>query len=198
MKTVLDAKPWVADPSLVPLPWRDEESFLGEKGRKRLRIAVLWNDAIVKPHPPVVRALEEVVRKLRKVRGVEIVDWKPYKHDFAWELIVSSAFIFFSPSTPDPRCRGLLTYLKASLYYMDGGDQTTDLIGSSGEPWRPLSRFIVSDNPHVKHRTIAEIEDLKLQRDKFRYEYAQRKSPNFTLVLIPIDSSQSGIRPRLV
>ncbi|CAF9940527.1 MAG: hypothetical protein ALECFALPRED_008702 [Alectoria fallacina] len=149
MRTVLAAKPWVTDPSLVPLPWRDEESHLGKNDYKRLRIAVLWSDAVVKPHPPVLRALKEVVTKLSKVRDVEIVDWKPYKHDFAWELI-------------------------ASLYYMDGGDQTTELIGSSGEPWRPLSRFIVSENPHVKHRTIAEIEDLKLQRDKYRYEYAQQ------------------------
>lgn len=88
--------------------------------------------------------------------------------------------------------------MKASLYYMDGGDQTTELIGSSGEPWRPLSRFIVSENPHVKHRTIAEIEDLKLQRDKYRYEYAQRKSPYQGMVLIHVDSLQSGIRPPLL
>lgn len=91
MRTVLAAKPWVTDPSLVPLPWRDEESHLGKNDYKRLRIAVLWSDAVVKPHPPVLRALKEVVTKLSKVRDVEIVDWKPYKHDFAWELIVSLA-----------------------------------------------------------------------------------------------------------
>ena len=92
MKTVLAAKPWVADPRLVPLPWRNREGFLGENGRKGLRVAVLRSGAIVEPHPPTVRALGEVVRKLRKVRGVE---------DFAWELIVS--FGGFHPSTPDSR-----------------------------------------------------------------------------------------------
>ena len=58
---------------------------------------------------------------------------------------------------------------------MDGGEQTTELIDSSGEPWRPLSRFVVSENPYVKHRNIAEIQTLRLQRDKYRFEYSQRK-----------------------
>ena len=58
---------------------------------------------------------------------------------------------------------------------MDGGEEITKLIESSGEPWRPLSRFIVSDNPQVKHRSISEIQELKAQRDLYRLEYAQRE-----------------------
>ena len=75
------------------------------------------------------------------------------------------------------RQKALLTNKKASLYYMDGGTQTTELIESSGEPWHPLSRFILSDNPYAKHRSIAEIQDLKLRKDKYSLEYAQRESP---------------------
>ncbi|KAL2048048.1 hypothetical protein ABVK25_011085 [Lepraria finkii] len=148
MKTILAAKPWVTDPNLVPLPWRDEQSYLEENGRKKLKVAILWSDTVVKPHPPVMRALKEVVSRLYEVGGVEVVEWKPYKHDFAWELI-------------------------ASLYYMDGGEQTTELIDSSGEPWRLLSRFIVSENPYIKYRNIAEIQTLRLQRDKYLFEYSQ-------------------------
>ena len=92
MKTVLAAKPWVIDPSLVPLPWRDEQPYFEEKDNcKRIKIAVLWTDEVVKPHAPITRALKEVINKVRKVRGVEVVDWKPYKHEFAWELIVSQS-----------------------------------------------------------------------------------------------------------
>ncbi|KAM0794297.1 putative glutamyl-tRNA amidotransferase subunit A [Usnea florida] len=158
MKTVLGAKPWVLDPSLVPLPWRDEQTyFMEKKKRKRIKIAVLWSDDVVKPHPPITRALKEVINKVREVPGVEVVDWKPYKHDFAWKLI-------------------------ASLYYMDGGDEATELIESSSEPWRPLTRFIVSENPHVKHRSIAEIQDLKTQRDNYRYEYTRHWNSTTTHV----------------
>lgn len=63
---------------------------------------------------------------------------------------------------------------------MDGGDQITELIESSGEPWRPMSRFIVSENPHVKHRNIGEILDLKLRKEEYSLEYAQRESPDIS------------------
>ena len=89
MKIVLAAKPWLIDPNLVPLPWRDQKSYLGDIGPKRLRVAILWSDGVVQPHPPVTRALKEVVQKLRKVEGVEITEWQPHKHELAWEVIVS-------------------------------------------------------------------------------------------------------------
>lgn len=48
----------------------------------------------VRPHPPITRALKEVVTRLREIDNIEVVDWEPYKHGFAWELIVS--FVVFS------------------------------------------------------------------------------------------------------
>ncbi len=89
MKTVLDSQPWVNDPSLVPIPWRDEQSYLNQDCCTTLRVAVLWDDGVVKPHPPITRALKDVVGRLNGIRGIEIVELKPYKHDLAWELVVS-------------------------------------------------------------------------------------------------------------
>lgn len=86
IKTLLDAKPWFNDPSLLPFPWSTEAYF---PPGKRLKIAVMWDDGVVKPHPPVTRALQEVVDKLKAKGNVDIVEWKPYKHDLAWEIIVS-------------------------------------------------------------------------------------------------------------
>ena len=57
-----------------------------------------------------MRALEEVVRKLREVGSVEVVEWKPYKHDFAWELIVSLPISLFSKQIYQ---KALLTNKKA-------------------------------------------------------------------------------------
>ena len=89
MKAIIDSKPWIEDPSLLPLPWRDDllMSVIG-KG-KRLKIGVMWSDGIVTPHPPITRALHEVLDRLKNADGVEIVDWKPFKHDLGWELCVS-------------------------------------------------------------------------------------------------------------
>lgn len=88
MKSVLDAKPWLDDPCLVPMPWRDEDNNDESVGSKKLKIGILWDDGIVKPHPPISRALKSVVERLECVDGVEIVEWKPYNHDLAWDIIV--------------------------------------------------------------------------------------------------------------
>lgn len=84
IKTIIDAKPWYKEPTLLPFPWREEDFF---KGRK-VKVAVMWDDGVVKPHPPVTRALQQVVSKLQGRENIEIVEWKPYKHDLAWEIIV--------------------------------------------------------------------------------------------------------------
>lgn len=86
MKTLIDSKPWSKEPSLLPFPWKSEDFF---KGRK-LKVGVLWDDGVVKPHPPVTRALKQVVDKLKANGSVEVVEWKPFQHDIAWEIIVGA------------------------------------------------------------------------------------------------------------
>lgn len=84
IKTLIDARPWYKEPTLLPFPWSNENFFAG----KKLKVAVLWDDGVVKPHPPVTRALKQVVNKLQALKDVEVVDWEPLKHDIAWEIIV--------------------------------------------------------------------------------------------------------------
>lgn len=84
MKTAISAKPWLKEPSLTALPWNEDDAYKG----RRLKIAVLWDDGVVKPHPPVTNALKRVVEELRAKGNVDIVEWKPYKHDEAWAIIV--------------------------------------------------------------------------------------------------------------
>jgi amidase len=84
MKTIIDAQPWHREPNLFPFPWKHDDFFKD----KKLKIAVMWDDGVVKVHPPVTRALKEVVNKLKEKGNVEIVEWKPWKHDLAWEIIV--------------------------------------------------------------------------------------------------------------
>lgn len=69
-RTVVDAQPWLQDPRMVPIPWRSVEL------PKTLKIAVLWDDGLVVPTPPVARALRVTVEKL-KAAGHEVVDWDP-------------------------------------------------------------------------------------------------------------------------
>ncbi|KAI0051681.1 general amidase [Auriscalpium vulgare] len=80
MKAVLSKKPWLLDPLVVRKPWSEEEySLVDHGGGKKLCFAILWDNGIVKPHPPVKRALEMTKAALLKA-GHEVVDWKSYKY----------------------------------------------------------------------------------------------------------------------
>lgn len=148
MKALIDQKPWIYQPSLLPIPWREEVDWLpkDEKSKTKLKVAVLKDDGVVRPHPPILRALSEMEKKLKGIEGVEVVEWKPYKHDLGWEII-------------------------ASLYFCDGGAEEIEAIETSGEPWRPLSKFIVTENPYCKHFSIEEVWEWTAKREQYKEKY---------------------------
>jgi amidase len=84
-KTVLEGKPWLIQPDLAAFEWRDVSKLW--KGR-RLKVAVLWDDGVVKPHPPTTRVLKKLEEKLKSSDRVEVVDWTPWEHELAWSIIV--------------------------------------------------------------------------------------------------------------
>lgn len=144
IKTLIDAKPWLKEPSLLPFPWSNDNYF---PPGKRLKVAVMWDDGVVKPHPPVTRALQDVVDKLREKGNVDIVGWEPYKHDLAWEII-------------------------ANLYFADGGNEELEAMKASGEPLRPLTKHIITDNPYLESHTVASLWAATCRREQYRFEYA--------------------------
>lgn len=83
MRIVADAKPWTHDPSLQVKPWRQ----VSHEGK--LRVGVLRDDGVVRPVGSIRRALDYAVDKLRQNPNFEIVEYKPYKSERSWELIVS-------------------------------------------------------------------------------------------------------------
>src|SRR6202000_892872 len=84
MSVCLNYKPWLYDPMLVPIPWREESHFqlnvLTGK-TKKMKIGVMKWDGVVMPHPPVTRCLDEVVKRLEEHKQeFEVVEWN------AWEV----------------------------------------------------------------------------------------------------------------
>ncbi|KAI8957524.1 amidase [Daldinia sp. FL1419] len=142
-KSILDQKPWVQQSDLVGFDWRDPAQYYLDR---KFRVGVLYGDGVVRPHPPVLKALDEFVGKLQKSPNVEVVEWKPWKHDLAWSII-------------------------AKLYYPDGGAEVKALVESSGEPWRPLMSFILHENSHVKAHTIQTLWEAISERDAYRTAY---------------------------
>lgn len=149
MKSILEQKPWTVEPSLIPIPWKTESLLRSDSiGRKKLRIGVLADDGVVKPHPPILRGIDAIADKLRSHPDFEIVDFPPYKHDEAWRII-------------------------ASMYFGDGASEEKEALAQSGEPWRPLSEFIIKENPYVKQLTVPEIWDLTIQRETYKAAYTR-------------------------
>ncbi|OAG05475.1 amidase [Paraphaeosphaeria sporulosa] len=164
MKTILDSQPWLTEPALVPFPCRE---FQLPQDRP-LRIGVLWDDQIVRPHPPITRALRTVADRLQ-IQGVEVVDFNPYLHEEAWAII-------------------------ASLYFTDGGEADGEAINSSGEPWRPLSEWIITQNTCVKKLDVGELTYWLEEREAYRKEYALHWNElGVDAVLCPVNP---GVAPK--
>ncbi|CCG80781.1 Putative amidase C550.07 [Taphrina deformans PYCC 5710] len=140
MKAVLSREPWLREPSILPIPWRSVEK------KQNLRIAVMWSDGIVKPLPPVARALTQVAAILRN-SGMSVVDWQPKDHDESWDII-------------------------SSLYYTNAAEDEHEMFALGGEPMLPLTEYLLSQ-PGVRMYNAKENDALLLQRNAYRTKYAQ-------------------------
>ena len=67
-KAVIDAKPWLKDPLAVKKSWSEEEYNLADHGRRgaQLCFAMMWDNGVVKPLPPLQRAMSITKEALEK------------------------------------------------------------------------------------------------------------------------------------
>ena len=74
VKSILSQQPWLHDPLVVELPWRDEQEQeilnlvqSSTSGKGKFAFGVLKHDGVVTPHPPVSRAVQIVADTLAKL-----------------------------------------------------------------------------------------------------------------------------------
>ncbi|KAB8231082.1 amidase signature domain-containing protein [Aspergillus alliaceus] len=152
-RAVLDAEPWDIETSLVPLPWRRV------KENREFTVGIMWDDGLVRPHPPITRALEAAKSQLQAA-GIKVVDWEPYKHAHGWDII-------------------------SKLYYPDSAASQKHLIAQTSEPTLPLTSWAFS-YAHPTPFSIAETWALNIARDKYRDEYhALMKTQGVDFILCP-------------
>ena len=82
MGTIIDAKPWLREPALIPLPWNLPTIT-------SLKLGIMMDDGVVLPHPPITRALSQLSSRLASVPHVTIVPWHAHLHDEAWAILSS-------------------------------------------------------------------------------------------------------------
>jgi amidase len=63
MESLLASNPWNLDPHAIPIPWRKE--LATPPTTRKLRLGVVFDDGVVKPQPPITRAMRETVSALR-------------------------------------------------------------------------------------------------------------------------------------
>ncbi|KAJ9642093.1 uncharacterized protein PV06_03337 [Exophiala oligosperma] len=116
MQCAIDAKPWILDPKVTPIPWRKD--LYEEVQTRPLTIGVLVDDGVVKVHPPIERVLKEVETKL-KAAGHELVQWNCAGHKECIEIM--------------------------DLFYTaDGGEDIRRDVQAGGEPFIPHVEALIN------------------------------------------------------
>ncbi|KEQ88240.1 glutamyl-tRNA amidotransferas-like protein subunit A [Aureobasidium pullulans EXF-150] len=147
VQSVLEQEPWKHDSKVIPMPWRQSEHDAAVKKitSDKLTLGFFNNDDVVMPHPPILRGVDKVVSTLRE-NGHEVIDWKPYKHDYAVDLI-------------------------QGIYASDAGKDIHTVLSASGEPAIPNINDLV--DPSISGADITKLWDVQLQKWKFQMEYIE-------------------------
>ena len=93
-KSILSQQPWLHDPLVAEIPWRDEQEqavldLINSGVGGQLAFGVLRHDGEITPQPPVSRAIEIVVKTIEKL-GHKVIEWDPPSHSRGIEIAVNT------------------------------------------------------------------------------------------------------------
>ncbi|KAF9461703.1 general amidase [Collybia nuda] len=101
-KAIIDAKPWTKDPLVLRKEWSEEAYRLSEHGGgKSLCFGMLWDNGVVRPHPPLQRAME-ITKAALEAAGHKVIDWEPHRH---LEIYKNAETIFVADGGHDYRAQ---------------------------------------------------------------------------------------------
>ncbi|CAK7897201.1 hypothetical protein CAAN1_03S07074 [[Candida] anglica] len=137
-KSVIGDEPWNRDAKAIELPWKSVT--LPEK----MNFAVLMDDGVVRPTPPIRRGLQITIDALRKA-GHEVIEWDPAEHFRLSEIITS-------------------------FFLSDGGAYIRDAFEATEEPFFPfMNAHKVA--PEVK---VKDLWKLQSERSALLKKYLER------------------------
>ncbi|EXJ80162.1 hypothetical protein A1O1_08304 [Capronia coronata CBS 617.96] len=150
MQTVIQSKPWVLDPKVVPIPWRQD--MYEEIQSRPMRIGILVDDGVVKVHPPIERVLKELEAKLKSA-GHEVVSWDCSGHRECIEIM--------------------------DLFYTaDGGEDIRREVQAGGEPFIPHVEALVNRGQAISVYEYWQLNKRKLAAQKaYNDKWNSTKSP---------------------
>ncbi|OAP56028.1 amidase [Fonsecaea erecta] len=170
LRSILSQQPWLHDPAVVEMPWRDELCSPLPADGSKLTFGLLPTDGIVNPQPAVRRAFE-TVKELILEMGHHVVEWKPPSHTRAIEL----AFEAFTA---------------------DSGLDIWHHIGLSGETLQDRVQEIYGKQPGTP-KTIDQVWDLNLKLRQYQQEYMDywNSTAELTGTGRPVDAVLTPVAP---
>ncbi|KAF8560058.1 amidase [Imleria badia] len=169
-KVMLDAEPWLSEPPLLEMPWKADVAQ-GQGLPEKLTIAILYDDGVVAPHPPITQAVKKYEAELKKA-GHEVVLWEPLDHEKGWELILK-------------------------LYFLDGGAEYLEVLRAGGEPPVPQTKWILDQIQDPRPFTVDEIFRLNVEREAFRASALKHWNATRGPTGRPVDAILCPIAPTL-
>ncbi|CAK7198622.1 hypothetical protein SEUCBS139899_001286 [Sporothrix eucalyptigena] len=174
LKAVLAQQPWLHDPAVVELPWRDELASVlpasAEEMSTVLTFGLCPSDEATAPTPPVRRAFATVKALIEKL-GHQTIEWKPPSHTRATELAFQA-------------------------YTADGGADIHHHIGLSGEPlqWRIADYYGTKPSPP---KTADQWFDDNLELFQYRRDYMDYWNSTAALTTSgrPVDAVLAPVAP---
>lgn len=145
MAIMSNAKPYLEDPLLVPIPWTGLNAPNGPPKPSSLRIGLMMHDGVITPQPPVTKALDWAREKLESA-GFQV---KPFAPLSVAQVMKNIREAYWPAST---------AAIEAHL-------------AKTGEPKHTLTDWILQDAPKDELR-CSEVWELRLARDKMRTEFA--------------------------
>lgn len=155
-----EGRPWLFDETVVPFPWKKIEPLNPEK----ITIAVVYDNGIVKPTPPIKRGLDYVVSKLKNA-GFKVVPFEPPK------------------ALEAANCVNKLYHAKGTEFYLDS-------LKNSGEPILKLTKWQLAFGKGAKGLDFTELEEnTKLKNEIARLYFDYARKHNVAAILGPIGES---------
>jgi len=158
--------------------WNEDEYHLVEHGGgKKLTFGILWNDGLVIPQPPVIRALE-MTKEAVIAAGHDVFDWKPHKHAEIYK------------ATTD-------------IWAAAGEEDYAAVTSKTGEPilksMSSVGTGTLEDGGYIRDTSISAFELFQIQKKRtaLRKEYLDywQSTKAFTSTGRPVDAIISPVAP---
>ncbi|KAJ4322436.1 hypothetical protein N0V94_002424 [Neodidymelliopsis sp. IMI 364377] len=159
MKSILSQEPWLSDPRVVEIPWRDDmyQDFLrATKGSRQLVFGIMRNDGVVQPQPPISRGLDMLIEKVESL-GHKMATWLfdgstdvLSKFALSGEPIVDSVSQIFGAKPGKQSTATEMANVNIAIWdyrkrYMDYWNSTKELTGTG----RPVDAVIAPTYPYA-------------------------------------------------